>query len=368
MAGPVPLDASTLARPPAEVLDAVARSEVRPTLRRLGVPSSLADDVVQETVATAYQIIHHDNVTLPLPEDGESPLSRIKAFLFGIGRRKASHLLRRAHFRYETPGGLAADLPLSDPHPGAPSAEWSASSRQRLAILLVLVDRLPADFAEVFVMQALFQMKPSEIAGALGVNENTVRSRFQRACSRLRDDIRNLPAEKRRLLEGSPLAALFFWERSSTPEEAEPSRRPGLREIAFVLACGLGFAGGRAAMVKDMAPPASAVAVNEHAPTAVEPALPAAPAPAASMATLPAASTAPPAKASNAAPKPLSDDDTLARELVWIRAAQDALDKRNYRRALTVLDTHARLFPAGKLTAERERRRAEARAGLRPLR
>lgn len=137
--------------------------------RRLGVPESAADDVVQDT----FVVLHRR-----LPEyDGETPIRRWLAGM--LTRVVADH---RRHYRRKdaacVPHPEESDraLPSSAPPPSA-DAEQSEAVR----LLDTLLAEIDEDKREVLVLAQLEEMTVPEIAELLGANVNTVYARLRSA-------------------------------------------------------------------------------------------------------------------------------------------------------------------------------------------
>jgi RNA polymerase sigma-70 factor (ECF subfamily) len=139
------------------------------TARRLGVPESAADDVVQDT----FLVLHRRLAEY----DGQTPIRR---WLAGILTRVvADH--RRRHRRKDAacvphPEESERALPSNAP---APSAEAEQSEAVRL--LDALLAELDEDKREVLVLAQLEEMTVPEIAELLGANVNTVYARLRAA-------------------------------------------------------------------------------------------------------------------------------------------------------------------------------------------
>jgi len=139
------------------------------TARRLGVPESAADDVVQDT----FVVLHRRLAEY----DGETPIRR---WLAGIlSRVVADH--RRRYRRKDAacvphPEESERALPSSAP---PPSAEAEQSEEVRL--LDALLAELDEDKREVLVLAQLEEMTVPEIAELLGANVNTVYARLRTA-------------------------------------------------------------------------------------------------------------------------------------------------------------------------------------------
>jgi RNA polymerase sigma-70 factor (ECF subfamily) len=77
-------------------------------------------------------------------------------------------------------------LALADPRP---SPEQDAARRELRGVIERALDALPAAFRAVFVLRALEQMSVEETAAALGIREETVKTRFFRARRHLREQL-----------------------------------------------------------------------------------------------------------------------------------------------------------------------------------
>jgi len=139
------------------------------TARRLGIPSSAADDVVQDTFVVVHRRLDK--------YDGETPIRR---WLIGILTRLVADQ-RRRHRRKESANvpqsedsarALASALP-------APSAELEQAEAVRL--LDALLGELDEDKREVLVLAQLEELSVPEIAELLGANVHTIYARLRSA-------------------------------------------------------------------------------------------------------------------------------------------------------------------------------------------
>ncbi|MBX6366875.1 MAG: RNA polymerase sigma factor [Rhodospirillales bacterium] len=108
---------------------------------------------------------------------GEASLA---TWLTRIAINEALMRLRRRRESAPIEEGLA--LPDSRPSP-----EQNAARRELRALVERALDSLPATFRAVFVLRAVEQMSVEETAAALGVREETVKTRFFRARRLLRE-------------------------------------------------------------------------------------------------------------------------------------------------------------------------------------
>ncbi len=93
------------------------------------------------------------------------------------------------HFRRDDAGVSLDDESVSIEEPVAPRSvepEASAEARQHAAQLLSLLDGLPEEQREAFVLQQEGGLSIEEIAAATGVNRETAKSRLRYALAKLR--------------------------------------------------------------------------------------------------------------------------------------------------------------------------------------
>jgi RNA polymerase sigma-70 factor (ECF subfamily) len=129
-----------------------------------GVPASAIDDVVQEV----FIVVHRKLATF----EGRSSL---RTWLAMIVRRVA-----RDHVRKR--GNAPLGEPLSDNAISTHSSPAEAlDTKAAVGLLERLLDRMSEAQRDVFVLHEIEQMTGSEIAEALGVNENTVHTRLRAA-------------------------------------------------------------------------------------------------------------------------------------------------------------------------------------------
>jgi RNA polymerase sigma-70 factor (ECF subfamily) len=141
------------------------------TARRMGIPESAADDVVQN----AFLVIHRRLADY----DGHTPVRR---WLLGIlSRVVADH--RRTYWRKDA--RCVSHDAVSEGVGGLPSS-WStplehAEQSDALRLVVALLSELDEDKREVFVLAQLEEMSAPEIAECLGLNLNTVYARLRAA-------------------------------------------------------------------------------------------------------------------------------------------------------------------------------------------
>lgn len=142
--------------------------------RRLGVPASAADDVVQEV----FLVLHRR-----LPEyDGRATL---RSWVYGILANTVRQY-RRTFRRKERPlQAIERDEDLG-PASSRVSPEQRAERRQDMLLLLGLLDQLPDEQRELLVLADLEQLSVPEICACIGGNPNTVYSRLRASREALR--------------------------------------------------------------------------------------------------------------------------------------------------------------------------------------
>lgn len=145
-------------------------------LRRFGVPASQLDDAAQEVFWVAARRLPD---ILPGSE---------RAFLYGVGTRVASNLLRRQRAipPMDDLDGLY-DLAASGPSP-----EQEVEQRGMRRLLDAVLQRMPIDLRTVFVLFELEGLKVKEIAELEGIPVGTASSRLRRAREQFSDITRRL--------------------------------------------------------------------------------------------------------------------------------------------------------------------------------
>lgn len=140
--------------------------------RRLGVPLTVVDDVVQETFIVAGRKLQEF--------EGRSS---IKTWLFGITMRIA-HTHRRSQSRRERRVAEAAI--------GAEATHDPYARREAADLLHRLLQELDDDRRAAFVLSDFEGMTAVEIADGLGVNVNTIYSRIRSARKQVEDALARL--------------------------------------------------------------------------------------------------------------------------------------------------------------------------------
>jgi RNA polymerase sigma-70 factor (ECF subfamily) len=135
--------------------------------RRLGVPPSAADDVVQEV----FVVLHRR-----LPEyDGRATL---QSWVYGILANTVRDY-RRSFRRKQAPLLVAERDEQLGPASSTASPERRIQLKQDLELLTQLLDELPEEQRELIVLSELEQMSVPEICACIGGNSNTVYSRLR---------------------------------------------------------------------------------------------------------------------------------------------------------------------------------------------
>jgi RNA polymerase sigma-70 factor (ECF subfamily) len=135
------------------------------SVRRLGLPESLAEDATQEV----FMIVHRRL-------DDFDGTSTARTWIFGI----AFNVVRN-HRRQRMRRGEHETLSDEGPIDTTSSPAERAERAEAMRTLDRLLDTLDEDRRAVFVLAELEQMSATEIAEALGINANTVYSRLRAA-------------------------------------------------------------------------------------------------------------------------------------------------------------------------------------------
>lgn len=128
------------------------------------------DDIVSETLTRAYTT------------EGYARIDNGRSFLFTVARNLMTDLARR---RAVIPFELMANLEnfnLSDP---APLPEAAAMARDEIRRLQKVVDSLPAQCRQVFLLRRIDEMSLEGIAVRLGLSVSTVEKHLSRAMALL---------------------------------------------------------------------------------------------------------------------------------------------------------------------------------------
>jgi RNA polymerase sigma-70 factor (ECF subfamily) len=134
------------------------------SLRRLGVPESLADDATQQVFATYARKIE-------VVQAGSE-----RAFLFATLSHVAAHVRRSLARSRELPDDDVQEVVDPSPRP-----DEAVERREARAILDDVLEALPFDLRTVFVLFELEELSAPEIAQLVGIPTGTVASRLRRA-------------------------------------------------------------------------------------------------------------------------------------------------------------------------------------------
>jgi len=138
-------------------------------------PDVDADDVVQESY---LKLLKH--------EAGGKIVSA-KAYFFSVARNTALKIFRRRRIFSTVPVNELPDWRVLD---GGPNAVETVNARQRLELVADAVDLLPARCREVVRLAIVSGLSTPEIAGRLGISENTVRVQMARGIKKCSDYLR----------------------------------------------------------------------------------------------------------------------------------------------------------------------------------
>jgi RNA polymerase sigma factor (sigma-70 family) len=128
--------------------------------------------------------------------EAKDRVENVKAFLFGVARRRLAE-----HFRRVRP----VDLSLSSVVDLATGPVTQLDRQQRADLLHQALARIPLD-DQIALELAYFEALPmADIARVLEINENTVRSRLSRARQKLRDVLATLASPEEAALAESQL-------------------------------------------------------------------------------------------------------------------------------------------------------------------
>ena len=140
-------------------------------LRRLGVTDAGVDDAAQQVFLVASRRLD------AIEPGGE------RAYLLGIALRVASDSRRAVRRRREVPMDDAIAETGATHAAGSAAAPPDAALEQRraLAVLAAILDEMPEEMREAFVLFELEELSAPEVAQLLGVPVGTVASRVRRA-------------------------------------------------------------------------------------------------------------------------------------------------------------------------------------------
>jgi RNA polymerase sigma-70 factor (ECF subfamily) len=155
--------------------------------RRLGVPESATDDVVQEV----FLVLHRRLAEY----DGRATL---RSWVYGILANTVRQYRRTFRRKQKPLQAIERDEDLG-PASSRAGPEQRAQHQQDMRLLLSLLDDLPEEQRELIVLADLEQLNVPEICACIGGNSNTVHSRLRVAREALRAKLaRHLLAAERK--------------------------------------------------------------------------------------------------------------------------------------------------------------------------
>lgn len=160
-----------------EHFDAVWR-----TLRGVGIPAADADDCAQQVYLVA---LHRLNAIEP---------NRERSFLLGTAVRIASNARRGRRRSREQADSEAVDRERDE----RPTPEQQSDLRERRAILSRILEGMPDELRDVFVLFELEGLTAPEIGEAMGIPVGTASSRLRRAREHFRAQVARVAQGERR--------------------------------------------------------------------------------------------------------------------------------------------------------------------------
>ena len=140
--------------------------ELTAFVRRMVRCPALAADIVQET----YVRLASGSTSAAI----ENP----RALLYRVAGNLAIDHLRqeRTRAKYVTTKPLDGDVPDTQP-----SAERAIEAKQRLAVLIEIVNELPPRCRQIFILRKFHGLDQAEIAKMLGISRNMVEKHLRNA-------------------------------------------------------------------------------------------------------------------------------------------------------------------------------------------
>ena len=332
------------------------------SLRRLGVSSATIDDAAQDLWVTVHRRL-----------ESLDPAASVKAWLFGIARRVASHYRRTEQRRQRKLEAYA----VSDVRR---SAEPMKRGEAAMTMEMFLA-QLDETKRIAFVLSEVEGWSAPEIARVVGTSPNTIYSRVRLAREQLRKHLRESDAAfspavcveaMRTSTQPPPDAAKRCWvalapKLATTTTIATATATGGaLAKLKLIglgaLLGGFGVVGLDAALPEPPEPPGSMPAAVAAAPT-VEPTDAPPTAPAFAPPRTIAARPEPPGPPNPAAPafqkprtplvdppsEPASQADALQQETKLLTDAKQQLAAGDPVAALATVSAHAKAYPSSKL-------------------
>lgn len=335
--------------------------------RRLGVPARYAEDVAQDALLRGLEADQR------MALGGDSAAYRV-----AIAANQARDHVRRARRRSE----VLTSFEQSEIRDELPNPEELLRSRQRAARTRYLIGRVDPKYRHLLIQHDLEGIPLAQIAAELGLTTEAVKTQHRRALEQLKVEKRRWLAEERargrdgdacvplafglygrdawpatlrrlalQIMAQGALVVLIGMLTSGTSPSLEPwllaaaVRAPGATQVGQEGAASAQEAGASSAAAlaapaaRDVLPPTSRADLRADAAVHRTPATP--------IATAPRSS----------APGSAVRRTVSQREWGLIRDARSALDAHNALadlEARRLLEAHAREFPRGRLTRERE--------------
>jgi RNA polymerase sigma-70 factor, ECF subfamily len=149
-------------------------------LRRLGIPESDIEDVLQEVILVTANRLND------IAEGAE------RAFLYSTAYRVAAKWRRRVARHHEV---LDDALEHADP---SPQPDAALEDREALALLEAVLSAMPIELRAVFVLYEIEEHTMAEISEVLELAPGTTASRLRRARASFDERIARLRAQQRR--------------------------------------------------------------------------------------------------------------------------------------------------------------------------
>ena len=138
---------------------------------------SEVEDVMQQAYVNAYAHLRQFNRR-----------AQFSTWLTRIAINEALARVRRKR-KYESVDERTMDMESSTSHAALPDPERQAASSELRAVLETAIDRLADGAREVFVLRDVEGMSTAEVAAALDVSEDVVKTRLSRARGAIRRDL-----------------------------------------------------------------------------------------------------------------------------------------------------------------------------------
>ncbi len=140
-------------------------------------------DQAQDETAETFLTLLTTAKNFRNPETGSE--ATLTAFLFGIARNIQRRSWRHKHRTVPLDHDHANSIPTQNSPP--PSHHLSCQQEYRIA--LNLIDQLTDPARQIMLLRYVEDLKISEIAAALSLPENTVKSHLRRSCEKLRNQM-----------------------------------------------------------------------------------------------------------------------------------------------------------------------------------